>query len=117
MGERFWEIRWLIGAAAATMVVGWFGFGVPFEAAILGFAVLVGVALAAPRHRSRRRLKRVRGAAENSLESTARAIAEALPTPCFIIDQKYAVMGAQAPEVIAGAIDKALEDRAEAATS
>lgn len=37
--------------------------------------------------------------------------------PCFIIDQKYAVMGAQAPEVIAGAIDKALEERSEAAAS
>ncbi|MGI9482195.1 MAG: DsbA family oxidoreductase [Hyphomicrobiales bacterium] len=37
--------------------------------------------------------------------------------PCFIIDQKYAVMGAQAPEVIADAIDKALEDRAETSAS
>ncbi|MEM7429048.1 MAG: DsbA family oxidoreductase [Pseudomonadota bacterium] len=34
--------------------------------------------------------------------------------PCFIVDGKYAVMGAQQPEVIAGAIDKILEERAEA---
>ncbi len=32
--------------------------------------------------------------------------------PCFIVDGKYAVMGAQQPEVIAGAIDKVLEERA-----
>lgn len=31
--------------------------------------------------------------------------------PCFIVDQKYAVMGAQPADVIAGAIDKALEER------
>lgn len=34
--------------------------------------------------------------------------------PCFIIDGKYAVMGAQPPDVIAGAIDKILQERAEA---
>lgn len=34
--------------------------------------------------------------------------------PCFIVDQKYAVMGAQPAEVIAGAIDKALEERTKA---
>jgi predicted DsbA family dithiol-disulfide isomerase len=32
--------------------------------------------------------------------------------PCFIIDEKYAISGAQPPEVIADAIDKALEERA-----
>lgn len=36
--------------------------------------------------------------------------------PCFIIDDKYAVMGAQQPEVIAGAIDQALQDRSSDAT-
>lgn len=32
--------------------------------------------------------------------------------PCFIIDGKYAVMGAQPADVIVGAIDKILEERA-----
>lgn len=31
--------------------------------------------------------------------------------PCFIVDRKYAVMGAQPADVIAGAIDQALNDR------
>ncbi|MEM8646275.1 MAG: DsbA family oxidoreductase [Pseudomonadota bacterium] len=37
--------------------------------------------------------------------------------PCFIIDGKYAVMGAQTPDVIGGAIDKVLEERADAESS
>ena len=32
--------------------------------------------------------------------------------PCFIIDGKYAVMGAQPANVIVGAIDKIIEERA-----
>ncbi len=32
--------------------------------------------------------------------------------PCFIIDQKYAVMGAEAPENIAAAIRQAAEETA-----
>ena len=34
--------------------------------------------------------------------------------PCFIVDQKYAVMGAQPADVIAGAISKAFEERSAA---
>lgn len=52
---------------------------------------------------------RDRAAVEEEIEAAVRIGVTGVP--CFIVDRRYAVMGAQEPAVIAGAISKALDAR------